>query len=254
MNTIGSNDVFGGIQYFIHGFYWLNKKGIRPYVVIPLIINIIVFSLMLWLAIHWFGLFTHWLDSFLPSWLLWLNWILWVLFVFAFIIVMTYTFTLIANLVSLPFNSFLSEKVEFLMTGKKLEFIGWKRILKEIGRLIKRQIQIIIYYLLRAIVCLILFFIPFIQVAAGPIWFLFTGWMMSIQYVDYPMDNHRIDFAEMRRQMNMKKGVNLGFGCAVMFATMIPILNFFVMPAAVIGATLLWVEQYRQPEPEVSPS
>jgi CysZ protein len=34
-----------------------------------------------------------------------------------------------------------------------------------------------------------------------------------------------------------------GFGGLVMLCTMIPVVNFFVMPAAVAGATLIWVRE-----------
>jgi len=37
----------------------------------------------------------------------------------------------------------------------------------------------------------------------------------------------------------------LGFGSGVTVLTMIPVLNFVAMPAAVIGGTLLWSEQLK---------
>jgi hypothetical protein len=36
---------------------------------------------------------------------------------------------------------------------------------------------------------------------------------------------------------------SLGFGSGVMLGTMIPIVNFIIMPVAVCGATVYWVEQ-----------
>jgi CysZ protein len=37
----------------------------------------------------------------------------------------------------------------------------------------------------------------------------------------------------------------MGFGGATLVGTMIPIVNFIVMPAAVAGATALWVGEKR---------
>lgn len=242
-------DFSDGIHYILTGFRWLNKAGIRRYVWIPLLINIILFSVMIYFGVHWFSLFTHWLDGFLPTWLQWLNWLLWIVFIISLFIILTYTFTLFANLIATPFNGLLSEKVEMMIVGKSIgSAINWQAFLKEIPRAVKRQIHFILYYLPRALISLILFFVPVVQVAAGPIWFLFNAWMMSVQYIDYPMDNHRIAFVDMRRLLNEKRAVNFGFGTVVMLATMIPILNFFVMPAAVIGATILYVEQYAHEE------
>lgn len=240
----GNHDASAGMQYFMQGLRWLTRPGLRRYVIIPLIINIVLFVALFWLGLHYFSEFVQWIDHFLPKWLRWLSWLLWIIFGLSFLIVMVYTFTLIANLIAAPFNGLLAEKVELLATGKKLEDTSWAQIVKEIPRALKRQLQFILYYLPRAILGLICFFIPVVQVAAGPLWFLFNSWMMSVQYIDYPMDNHRIEFKPMLHQLRDKRGLNFGFGMASMVATMIPFVNFIAMPASVIGATLLWVDAY----------
>jgi CysZ protein len=38
----------------------------------------------------------------------------------------------------------------------------------------------------------------------------------------------------------------MGFGGLVALCTGIPLVNFFVVPAAVVGATLLWCEELNQ--------
>ncbi len=40
----------------------------------------------------------------------------------------------------------------------------------------------------------------------------------------------------------------MGFGGAVMLAVMIPVLNMVAMPAAVAGATAMWVDHYQKKE------
>jgi CysZ protein len=69
--------------------------------------------------------------------------------------------------------------------------------------------------------------------------------MMTIQYVDYPFDNHKVPFPEMRDALKQKRGQALSFGAVVMLLTMVPIINLFVMPIAVCGATAMWVDHYR---------
>jgi CysZ protein len=41
------------------------------------------------------------------------------------------------------------------------------------------------------------------------------------------------------------RALSLGFGMAVMFSSMVPLINFVIMPAAVCGATALWLERCR---------
>ena len=47
------------------------------------------------------------------------------------------------------------------------------------------------------------------------------------------------------RRLAQRRGISLGFGGGVMIMTSIPVVNFFAMPVAVAGATLLWVEQFQ---------
>ena len=76
-------------------------------------------------------------------------------------------------------------------------------------------------------------------------WFLFSAWMLAIQYCDYPFDNHKVPFKEMRTALRTRKITNMQFGALTSLFTMIPLLNLFIMPVAVCGATAMWVDCYR---------
>jgi CysZ protein len=47
----------------------------------------------------------------------------------------------------------------------------------------------------------------------------------------------------MRRTLRRHRSLSIGFGSAAAGLTMIPIVNFVVMPAAVAGATAMWVRE-----------
>ena len=65
--------------------------------------------------------------------------------------------------------------------------------------------------------------------------------MLSLEYLDYPFGNNGILFKNIRDQARQQRMACLGFGAAVSAVTMIPLVNFIVMPAAVAGATSLYV-------------
>ncbi|MDK9760332.1 sulfate transporter CysZ, partial [Vibrio sp. D173a] len=83
------------------------------------------------------------------------------------------------------------------------------------------------------------------QTVAPFLWFIFTAWMLAIQYADYPFDNHKISFDDMRHSLKQKQGKTYGFGALVSVFTTIPILNLIVVPVAVCGATAMWVEEHK---------
>jgi len=39
--------------------------------------------------------------------------------------------------------------------------------------------------------------------------------------------------------------LHLSFGSGVSLLLLLPLINFFVMPIAVVGATILWVEEHQ---------
>lgn len=232
---------FRGANYLLRGFGLLNKPGIRRFVLIPLLINIVLFG---GLSVYGYFHFDEWLNSLLGDTWAWLRWILIPLFALAILLVSYFTFAMVANIVGAPFNGLLAEAVEKNITGEPApEGGGVKQILIKFLPMMLAEIGKVLYIILLTVPCLILFIIPVINAAAPFIWMAVTAWLMAVQYVDFPLGNHEVKFGELRRRLRARYPLSLGFGAAVVFATTIPILNFFVMPAAVAGATLLAVER-----------
>ena len=231
------------VLYLFEGFKLIVKPGLKRYVAIPLFLNIVLFIVLFFLARHFIREFNAWFMHFLPAWLHWLSAVLWVLFFLSFFLVLVYTFVMLANLISAPFNSLLAEKVELYLTGKSLEQRSFMENIKDVPRIIGRQLVILGYYLPRAFLILILFFIPIVHIFAAFLWFLFNAWFMSLTYLDYPTDNHRIPLSEVKTWMRQRRWQTLGFGISILVGTMIPIINLFTMPAAVAAATKFWVEE-----------
>lgn len=230
--------------YLLDGFKLILQPGLKRFVIIPLLINILLFIGLFFLAIHFFNEFNHWLILHLPSWLYWLGSLLWLIFFIGFFLAFLYTFTTLANFIAAPFNSILAEKVEWFLTGKSLAKQSALTLVKDIPRIITRQFSIIGFYLPRACLLLILFFIPLVQLVAPVLWFVFNAWFMTLQYVDYPTDNHRIPLSKVRQRLQRKRWPALSFGVSVLLLTMVPLLNCFVMPAAVAGATKMWLKEF----------
>ncbi|WP_316368392.1 sulfate transporter CysZ [Candidatus Thiodiazotropha sp. CDECU1] len=235
-----------GASYLLRGLGLLNKPGLRPFVLIPLTINIIVFSLLIWLGIDQFE---QLMDRFLPddeSWLAWLRWLLWPLFAITLLLIIFYTFTVIANLIASPFNGLLAEKVELYLGGElPHQPTGAKQMVKDVVPSLLSELRKLLYFLLRAIPLLILFLIPGINILAPFLWMAFSAWFLAVEYGDYPMANHKLAFKQQHTRLKQARFSSLTFGGGLTLMMMIPILNFVAMPAAVAGATLFWHERLR---------
>ena len=234
-----------GATYFIKGISLIQRSGVKRFVVIPLLINILIFTLMFWLL---GGYVSDWLDSMtasLPDWLAWLSYLIWLLFAFSAGIILFFGFSIVANLIGAPFNSYLAGAVEKSLTGQDPVDNSGRGLTQEIAYAMSGEFRKIIYFLLWGIPLLIMSFIPAINLIAPFLWVLFSAWMMAIEYGDYPLGNHGMNFVDIRNTLGEKKILSLGFGGAVMLGTMIPLFNFLVMPIAVAGATAMRVEHFK---------
>ena len=238
-------NLFAGANYLIRGLKLLFKPGIRAYVIIPLLINCLLFIVLINYSAQEFGGLLDGLMHKIPDWLQWLSWLLWLLFSVSILLILFFTFSLVCNLVGAPFNGLMAEAVERYLTGSTSEMppFSLTRFIADIVPSLLNEVKKIVYFLLWSIPFLILFLIPGVNLAAPVLWFLFSAWMLALQYTDYPMANHLLLFSQQRKLLRSQSMRTLGFGGSVSFATLIPIANFIVMPAAVAGATIYWTEQ-----------
>ena len=242
-------DFAAGFRYVLSGFGLILKPGIRLFVLIPLLINAILFAGVI---IYGAAMLDTFINSYLTGWLEWLRWLLWPLFIIITLTIVFFCFSIVANLLAAPFNGFLAEAVETHLTGSAIgESNGFKQLPNEIIKAIKSESRKFIYFIVRVIPLVILFFIPFINFAAPFLWFLFGAWMMTLEFLDFPMGNHGIIFPELRRKMKTRRQLGIGFGVGVMVLIMIPVINFIAIPVAVCGATNMWVERIRTASPEI---
>lgn len=244
-----------GANYLIRGLKMLPDPEIRPFVLVPLLTNIVIFIAAIWMLFSNFG---SWVDllitTFLPDWewLQFLHYILWPLMALLVLVMVYYGFSIVANIIAAPFNGFLSEKVEKRLRGDVITDEGWQAVLALIPRAIGRELSKLAYYLPRVLFLLVISFIPVINLISPLLWLLFGAWMMAIQYCDYPMDNNKVSFKNMKLMLKSDRLTSVGFGGLIQLGMMVPVLNLILMPAAVVGATIYWVEAHVTTEKDLN--
>ena len=242
-----SNNPINGIAYFLNGFSLITQSGVRKWVIIPLLINIVLFTVLIYYAVLYFPveLIMEQVQGWLPDWgwlVATMRWLLWPIFIILAVVVVFFTFTFMANLVGGPFNGLLADAVEKHLTGKTAEAPS-ESLSKTLIGTIKDPIGRLWYYLKWAIVLLIVSFIPVINIASPVLWFLFGAWIFSLEYADAPLGNHGYKAPAQRKMLAQKRMLTLGFGSAVFVTMFIPFVNLLVMPVAVAGMTSIWVQE-----------
>lgn len=232
----------------------MGQRELRVFVIAPILVNILVIGLLLWLiGSQWSDLLDLLPEQFdLPGWLQWLEAVmdvvealLWLMGVALAVLVFCYSFTLLANLIGGPFNGLLSARVERFEIGDEPD--SGMNMMQEAGDAVVGEFRLWSYYaknaLLLLLVTAVLFFIPLINGIIPILWFAFGAFMLSFEYMDNPMGNRGMPFRDKIAHLQQRRWLYLGFGSAVTLVTMIPVINLIIMPAAVAGATVLWIEQ-----------
>jgi CysZ protein len=235
------NNPISGAGYLLQGLKLLNRPGLRRYAIMPFLINLVIFSLMVWIGVVQFENLLDWL---LPqdSWLAYFRYIIWPLFAIATVLLTFYSFTIVANLLAAPFNGILAEQVEILLTGKRPPQVH-TGIMQSIWPAVRSELVKLRYFLARALPLLLLFLVPGINIIAPILWTIFGIWYLALEYTDYPMANHGLEFKQQHAHTKKIKLAALGFGGGITLLMMIPIMNFVAMPAAVAGATAMWCDR-----------
>lgn len=239
-----------GASYALKGFSLIRRPGLRRYAVLPVLINLVLFS-----ALSWYGMsqFKALVDRFLPEdsgwWAGALTIVAAILVGLTLLVIVFFSFTLVLNLVGSPFNGLLAEKVERVLSHQAVATPGGAgRFFASIFLSIKAELRKYLYFAILGlgvlIVTLLLNIVPGLGVLLAPLLsFLFGSWVMALEYLAYPMDNHDILFPEVRKWARGNRMLSLGFGVMVLLLTITPLVNLVVMPAAVAGATLMWSER-----------
>lgn len=234
------------IDYFFAGARLIIKPGFRRFILIPLLINLVIFVVVTIALFQAFGDFFSQVLEWSPAWLDWFAWILWPLVAFVFLVIYGYSFNIITNFIAAPFFGLLAEKIETHITGVAPPDEPWAQL---IPRTLQRELVKLWYFISRGLLVLmifaLLFFIPganLLGVLIGVIW---SCWCMAVQYSDYPADNHQLSFRELRRRLNQQQLTSYSYGGIILLGSMVPVLNIFVTPIAVAGATLYWIKEVK---------
>lgn len=222
--------MISAISLLLKGLQLLTTPALRPFVILPIVVNLILYSVALVLGYFYLH---HLVVQMIPTWLHWLTWLIYPLFFITFGLIGFFTFSLIANLIAAPFYAKLAEKTLHVIGASLPEIV--QPSAKEVWF---SELQRLRYSLTHTLPLLIVFVIPVVNLIAPVLWFGFSAWCVALEFFGYAQENRGVLFAEQQAQLKTMKLQALSFGGLVMLGQSLPVLNIVIAPAAVIAATL----------------
>lgn len=240
------------VQYLGRAWKMARQRPLLPWVAIPALFNLLLFGTLYYMA---GSSLSTWVGAITEGWAFTGTWeflnpalefmvnavviLLWLLL----LVVFASTFTIAVQLIAAPFMGLLAEKVDRQVCATPLagESLG-HMLVRTFRRELRKTWDWLWRSLLVLILVVVLWVLPGINILASVLWFLWSGWLLGIQYIDYGADNRQIPFLQMKQRVRSRPWLVLSFGCVVLGLTMLPLVNLVVMPVAVIAGTLIWVE------------
>jgi CysZ protein len=217
-----------------------------PYIIIPFLINVMVFSGAVYLGLDFFASTVVEQIPFGDAWY-WavLYWLIWILALLVTAVLVFFTFTVVGNLIASPFNDLLSERTEEVLVGQtnnnpfsfRLFLVdAWQTLLME-----AKKISLFVVVMLLIIP---LNFIPGLGNALYTVLvIMLTLFFLCFEYLGFVLVRKRQFFKEQKSYIFSHKFLMLGFSCGVLVMLAIPFVQLLCIPLAVIGMTRLWCEE-----------
>jgi CysZ protein len=211
-------DLRSGPACLLEGFRLLLRPGLRRYVLLPALGNLMLFSIAAML-VFW-GL-DHAMAQWLPEQAGWIRWMLFPLIALGLLLLSLFAFTVVANL---------------LLGGEPpAPGQGWWRDLREgLGQELRR----LGYILLCFLGVFALGFVPVVNLLAAPLGLLVTAWVLALEHAAHPLGLRRLRVRDQLGFLRQHRLAALGFGLSSMGLLLVPVVNLILLPAAVAGMTL----------------
>lgn len=230
-----------GLSCLIDGFAIAFSRECRAYVIVPVLVNLILLALGGYAAFRLVNATIFSLVDSLPDYLVFLAYVMSFIAAVMIVFVCCYFFSTIAAIIASPFYGLLADRAELKIHGVQSPDSGFGDIVRDIPRIIRREFQKQLFFLPRALLCLIVSFIPVVNVVSPVPWFMLGSWMGCLQYSDYAYDNHKVAFAAMRNDLRQNFLSTFLLGAVIAVCIAIPVLNIIIPPVAVCAGTKYYV-------------
>jgi CysZ protein len=222
-----------GPRHLLFGYRLLLRPGVRRFMLIPLFGNMLLylgaFVLAFW-GLDWA------LDRWLPAAADWLRWLLYPLLALVLTVLAFFTFTLLGNLLLAPFNGLLAEQVERSLTGTVTR-PREETLSQSMRRSLRLAAWRLGFILIRVGAVFLLGLIPVVGVIALPVGLLLGAWLLALEFSDSPLGNWGWTLSQQRELVRANRAGFIAFGLTAMGLSLVPVLNFALIPAAVAGMT-----------------
>lgn len=231
------------------------KKGIRHYLVFPVLANLLLLVLVIWASISYGGWVVEWALGYLQlpqnTWVEFLSIVLGIVVrVVIFLLYFIFYKYLVLILIS-PFLAFLSERVEKETTGREFPF-SWSQLWRDVLRAAAINFRNFLFEILATLALGVLAFVPLVGLLSPVAILTVQSYFFGFALMDYNAERHRMGRRETERWMRRHFWAVAGHGLVFHALFLIPVLGWAIAPVWATMAGTLSFLQLKNPDPQSS--
>ena len=167
-----------------------------------------------------------------------------ILIIFIFF-VMSWTFVIVVGIISAPFNSMLSSRIEKSLV-QHIEGPDKKETMQKIGQSLgqtfKNELKKLIFIAFVAVLAFLLNLFPLFY----PIGIFLVAVLLSVQFVDYSWSRHDMHFGACLKDVTINIIPYSVSGFFFLLLVTVPIINAFIPALATSYYTVLWLHRQKK--------
>lgn len=254
-------DISSSVSAYRNATKFLFKHGLWVYALLPGIISVVLLSGLYFGTVSWLDVDTieSSINQGIASWDGWfwgsLQWLVEAivnvgainfLVLTAFLVIFFFFGKYLVLIIAAPFMGPVSEKVEEIVRGHKIEITS--NFLSDLWRGIRISLRNLIRELLFTILFLFLNFIPLIgSIVATVLTLSIQAYYAGFGNMDYTLERKKYGRKDSVRFVRKHAGLAIGNGAVFLLLFAIPILGWFIAPAfATVAATVATLKRIDQ--------
>ncbi|MFE9607482.1 EI24 domain-containing protein [Streptomyces sp. NPDC006012] len=234
-----------GFGYLLKGQRWAARHGRQfGFGLLPGLITLVLYAATLVALAVWGGDRVAWATPFADDWSspwqgLFRGLLTAVLFALALLLAVL-TFTAVTLLIGQPFYESLSEEVDRDVSPDGTAPESGLPLWRDLWASARDSLRILVRAAVWGVVLFALGFLPFVgQTVVPVIGFFVTGFFLAEELTAIAFQRRGLVLRERLTLLRSRKSLVWGFGTPLGLAFLVPFVAVFLMPGAVVGATLL---------------
>ena len=175
----------------------------------------------------------------------WIGKLITAIFVIFMFLIMSWSFILVSGIISSPFNSLLSSRIEQKLSGLVPSTDTQKSfslILKNLGATFINEAKKLIFIIALTALAFILNLFPLFY----PVGIFLLALILSIQFIDYSWSRHDMSFTQCVGDLFKNIFSYGGYGLVFLVMITIPLINALVPAFATSFFTVLWLKRQKR--------